>query len=83
MRVAAGLLVIAILDAVLIVAAARMPYFPTDLAIARAVQAMAPLPVSWAQWVTAQRVQSQRGCSLELGSRGWLSSRSNHRRGRN
>ena len=73
MRVAAGLLVIAILDAVLIVAAARMPYFPTDLAIARTVQAMAPLPVSWAQWITA--TADTPWCFVLLGAAvvaGWL-----------
>jgi undecaprenyl-diphosphatase len=34
-------------------AASRMPYFPTDVAIARAVQAHVPISVRAATWITA------------------------------
>jgi hypothetical protein len=39
--------------ALLIVAASRQPYFPSDLAIARAVQSLVPMPVGMATWITA------------------------------
>lgn len=39
-------------SALLSFAAARNPYFPTDVAIARATQAVLPGPVNWAQWIT-------------------------------
>lgn len=42
-----------IASALLSFAAARNPYFPTDVAIARATQAVLPGPVGWAQWITA------------------------------
>ncbi|MGH7932174.1 MAG: phosphatase PAP2 family protein [Candidatus Binataceae bacterium] len=35
------------------VAAARMPYLPSDVAIARAVQSAAPVSMRWAQCITA------------------------------
>lgn len=53
MKANVGLAIVAVVDAVLIVAAARMPYFPTDLALARAVQSLAPLSVNASQWITA------------------------------
>lgn len=37
----------------LVLAASRLPYFPTDIAIARAIQSLVPMPVSVAQWITA------------------------------
>ncbi len=43
----------AALCAVLTLAAARSPYFPGDVAIARAVQAALPGPAGWAQWITS------------------------------
>jgi membrane-associated phospholipid phosphatase len=42
----------AIASALLCVAAARNPYFPTDVPIARAVQAVLPGPARWASWIT-------------------------------
>jgi membrane-associated phospholipid phosphatase len=52
MRANVGLAILAILNAALIVAAARMPYFPTDVALARAVQSLSPLSANAAQWIT-------------------------------
>lgn len=39
-------------SALLCFAATRSPYFPTDIAIARAVQAVLAGPVGWARWIT-------------------------------
>lgn len=47
-----ALLVLAPVNAALIVAAARLPYFPGDVEFARLVQSAAPLPASAAQWIT-------------------------------
>ena len=44
---------LAIAIALLTFAASRMPYFPTDVAIARAIQSYMPIPVSAAEWITA------------------------------
>lgn len=42
----------AIASALVCFAAARAPYFPTDLAIAKAVQSALAGPPGWAQWIT-------------------------------
>jgi len=47
------LVALAIGIALLIVAASRQPYFPSDLAVARAVQSLVPMPVDMATWITA------------------------------
>jgi membrane-associated phospholipid phosphatase len=47
------LLVLGFVNILLIVAAARMAYFPTDLPIARGLQSLAPLSLSWASSITA------------------------------
>ncbi|MGD0671840.1 MAG: phosphatase PAP2 family protein [Candidatus Binatus sp.] len=48
-----GMLALAVAIAILIFAASRLPYFPTDLAIARGLQSRAAMPVSAAKWITA------------------------------
>jgi membrane-associated phospholipid phosphatase len=52
-RLVGILLVLGFLNILLIVAAARMAYFPMDLPIARALQSLAPLSLSWASSITA------------------------------
>ena len=52
-RLAGMLLVLGLVNILLIVAAARMAYFPTDLPIARALQSVAPLSLGWASLITA------------------------------
>jgi len=52
-RLIGGLLTLGFVNVLLIVAAARMAYFPTDLFLARALQSLAFLPLSWASWITA------------------------------
>lgn len=52
-RLFGALLVLGFLNVLMIVAAARMAYFPADLVIARGLQSLAPLPFSWASWITA------------------------------
>lgn len=47
------LLALAVVIAILAFAASRIPYFPTDLAIARGLQSRAAMPVSAATWITA------------------------------
>ena len=47
------LLALAVAIAILAFAASRIPYFPTDLAIARGLQSRAAMPVSAATWITA------------------------------
>jgi hypothetical protein len=47
------LFALAVAIALLTFAASRMPYFPDDLAIARAVQSYLPMPTSAAVWITA------------------------------
>lgn len=42
----------AIASAIVCFAASRAPYFPTDLAIAKAVQSALSGPPGWAQWIT-------------------------------
>lgn len=59
-----ALVVLAVLDAALIIAAARMPYFPGDLAFARFVQSAAPMPAGVAQWITA--TADKPGCFVLL-----------------
>lgn len=46
-------LALGFVNVLLIVAAARMAYFPTDLLVARAPQSLAFLPLSWASSITA------------------------------
>ncbi len=73
MRAYAGLAMVGILDAALIIAAARMPYFPTDVALARAVQSLSPLSANAAQWITATADAPQCFVLLALAaSAGWL-----------
>ncbi|MGA8567727.1 MAG: hypothetical protein WB580_08035, partial [Candidatus Binataceae bacterium] len=52
-RLIRGLLTLGFVNVLLIVAAARMAYFPTDLFLARVLQSLAFLPLSWASWITA------------------------------
>ncbi len=52
-RLIGGLLALGFVNVLLIVAAARMAYFPTDLLVARALQSLAFLPLSWASSITA------------------------------
>ena len=47
------LLALAVAIALLVFAASRLPYFPTDVAIARVVQSRVPMTVSAANWITA------------------------------
>lgn len=47
------LFALAVAIALLTFAASRMPYFPDDLTIARAVQSYLPMPTSAAVWITA------------------------------
>lgn len=47
------LVALAIGIALLIVAASRQPYFPSDLAVARGAQSLVPMPVGMATWITA------------------------------
>jgi undecaprenyl-diphosphatase len=47
------LLALAVVIAILASDASRIPYFPTDLAIARGLQSRAAMPVSAATWITA------------------------------
>lgn len=47
------LLLLAVAIALLTGAASQLPYFPTDIAIARAVQWLVPMPVSAAKWITS------------------------------
>jgi membrane-associated phospholipid phosphatase len=47
------LLALAVAIALLTFAASRLPYFPTDVAIARAVQSRVPMAVWAATWITA------------------------------
>ena len=47
------LLALAVVIAILAFAASRIPYFPTDLAIARGLQSRAAMLVSAATWITA------------------------------
>jgi undecaprenyl-diphosphatase len=52
-RLVGMLLVLGFVNLLLIVAAARMAYFQTDLPIARGLQSLAPLSLSWAGSITA------------------------------
>jgi len=52
-RLVGILLVLGFLNILLIVAAARMAYFPADLPTARGLQSLAPLSLSWASSITA------------------------------
>ena len=52
-RLIGGLLALGFVNVLLIVAAARMAYFPTDLFLARGLQSLAFLPLRWAAWITA------------------------------
>jgi hypothetical protein len=54
-RFAGILLVLGLLNTLLIVAAARLAYFLTDLPIARGLQSLAPLSLSRASSITADR----------------------------
>lgn len=47
------LLALALVIALLTFAASRVPYFPTDVAIARGLQSLVPTSVSSAAWITA------------------------------
>jgi membrane-associated phospholipid phosphatase len=48
-----SLVALAVLIALLSFVAARVPYFPGDIALARAIQAVVPIPTTLAQWITA------------------------------
>ena len=52
-RLIGGLLALGFVNVLLIVAATRMAYFPTDLFLARGLQFLAFLPLRWAAWITA------------------------------
>ena len=52
-RLLGMLLALGFVNIVLIVAAARMAYFPTDLVIARGVHSLAPRSLGWASSITA------------------------------
>jgi hypothetical protein len=52
-RLIGGLVALGLVNVLLIVAAARMPYFPTDLLVARTLQSLAFFPLSWASSITA------------------------------
>jgi membrane-associated phospholipid phosphatase len=43
---------LAALAVVLVIAAANLPYFPGDIALARLIQAVVPGDSAWAKWVT-------------------------------
>jgi membrane-associated phospholipid phosphatase len=47
------LVVLTLLNTAVILAAGRMPYFPGDVFLARATQAMVPMPTGLARWITA------------------------------
>ena len=65
-RAIGGLLALGFVNVLLIVAAARMAYFPTDLSVARALQSLAFLPLSWASWITATADKPWRFALLAL-----------------
>ncbi len=52
-RLSGGLVALGFVNVLLIVAATRMPYFPTDLLVARTLQSLAFFPLSWASSITA------------------------------
>jgi hypothetical protein len=52
-RLVKMLLVLVLLNILLIVPAARMACFPTDLPIARGLHSLAPLSLIWASSITA------------------------------
>jgi undecaprenyl-diphosphatase len=47
-----ALIILTLVNTAVVLAAGRMPYFPTDVAIARAIQTIAPLPVGFSQAIT-------------------------------
>ena len=47
------LVLLTLLNTAVILAAGRMSFFPGDVFLARATQAMAPMPAGLAQWITA------------------------------
>jgi len=49
----AALVALAVIDGLLAFAATRMPWFPGDPEIARAIQHFAPMPIPLAQAITA------------------------------
>jgi hypothetical protein len=60
-RLLGTLLVLGFVNILLIVAAARMAYFPTDLVVARGLQSLAPISLSWASSI--RRLLISRGAS--------------------
>jgi membrane-associated phospholipid phosphatase len=60
-----ALVVLAIVDAALIVCSASLPDLPGDVALARLIQSAAPMPVGVAQWITA--TADKPGCFVLLG----------------
>jgi membrane-associated phospholipid phosphatase len=59
------LVVLAIVDAALILGSASLPDLPGDVALARLIQSVAPIPVGLAQWITA--TADKPGCFVLLG----------------